>query len=159
MAWYRGMEASKRHLSDARDRLEDERVKESWSRKVSRESIERGRETFEWPIFGCNLELLDGRSAIETSFQGWSRRDMIPLDKLWPVYNDTWRVIEEDAFAGIEELRILREAKDLFRLFNLYFCFWVVFQWDSYLFPFSFFSISVGTRVDDCCSEMSLVII
>ena len=63
------MEASKRHLSDARDRLEDERVKESWSRKVSRESIEDGgRETFEWPIFGCNLELLDGRSAIETSF-------------------------------------------------------------------------------------------
>lgn len=69
------------------------------------------------------------------------------------------RVIEEDAFAGIEELRVLREAKDLFGLFNLYFRFWVVFQWDSYLFPFSFFLISVGTRVDDCCSEVSLVII
>lgn len=25
MAWYRGMKASNRHLSDARDRLEDER--------------------------------------------------------------------------------------------------------------------------------------
>lgn len=35
-----------------------------------REHRTRKRETFEWPIFGCNLELLDGRSAIETSFQG-----------------------------------------------------------------------------------------
>lgn len=65
MAWYRGMEASKRHLSDARDRLEDER--ERAGRGKFRER--RGREMFEWPIFGCNLELLDGRSAIEMSFQ------------------------------------------------------------------------------------------